>query len=53
MKTPLTPEAYNQLKWTKEIDERNRPLSDAELDDLFPKDGYKVGTPCRGVGIPS
>uniref|UniRef100_A0A7S1IV74 TOG domain-containing protein n=1 Tax=Eutreptiella gymnastica TaxID=73025 RepID=A0A7S1IV74_9EUGL len=48
MKTPLTPEAYNQLKWTKEIDERNRPLSDQELDDLFPKDGYKVLEPPAG-----
>jgi len=48
LKTPLTPEAYNQLKWTKEIDERNRPLSDAELDDLFPKEGYKVMDPPAG-----
>eukprot|EP00668_Euglena_longa_P012264 GGOE01014702.1.p1 GENE.GGOE01014702.1~~GGOE01014702.1.p1 ORF type:complete len:1405 (+),score=511.95 GGOE01014702.1:33-4247(+) len=48
LKTPLTPEAYNQLKWTKEIDERNRPLSDAELDDLFPKEGYKIMEPPPG-----
>jgi len=29
-------------RWEREIDERNRYLSDEELDSLFPKEGYKV-----------
>lgn len=37
----MTPEQLQAYRWEKEIDERNRPLSDEELDSLFPP-GYKV-----------
>lgn len=38
----MTPEQVQAWRWEKELDERNRPLSDEELDALFPQDGYKV-----------
>ena len=38
----MTPEQMQAYRWEREIDERNRPLSDEELDTMFPKDGYKV-----------
>lgn len=41
----LTPEASQALRWEAEMDARNRPLSDAELDALFPPTGYKVLKP--------
>ena len=37
----MTPEQIQAYRWEKEIDERNRPLSDEELDTLFPI-GYKI-----------
>ena len=39
----MTPEQMQSWRWEKEMDDRNRPLSDDELDALFPQDGYKVG----------
>ena len=38
----MTPEQMQAYRWEREIDERNRYLSDEELDSLFPKEGYKV-----------
>ena len=32
----MTPEAYQQMKLEREIEERNRPLTDEELDALLP-----------------
>lgn len=43
----MTPEQLQTYRWEKEIDERNRPLSDEELDALFPP-GYKVLPPPTG-----
>lgn len=43
----MTPEQLQAFRWEKEIDERNRPLSDDELDSLFPP-GYKVLPPPTG-----
>jgi len=40
-RVPMTPEQAAIYKWEKEIDDRNRPLSDEELDALIPP-GYKV-----------
>lgn len=40
--TSLTPERLQMLRWEKEIDERNRPLSDEDLDQLLPIEGYEV-----------
>jgi splicing factor 3B subunit 1 len=50
MMTPLasnfnmTPEIMQQMRWEAEVDERNRYLTDAELDALFPP-GYKILEP--------
>jgi len=43
----MTPEQLQAYRWEREIDERNRPLSDDELDAMFPA-GYKVLTPPAG-----
>lgn len=32
----MTPEAYQAMKLEREIEERNRPLSDEELDAMLP-----------------
>ena len=40
----MTPEQMQSWRWERELDERNRPLSDEELDALFPQDGYKVSS---------
>ncbi|KAI9099335.1 armadillo-type protein [Phlyctochytrium arcticum] len=45
MNVPMTPEAVNALRWEKEIDYRNRYLSDEELDAMFPSEGYKILEP--------
>ncbi|KAF9917452.1 Splicing factor 3B subunit 1 [Lobosporangium transversale] len=42
---PMTPEAMNAQRWEHEIDMRNRPLSDEELDAMFPTTGYKILEP--------
>ncbi|KAJ3036719.1 Splicing factor 3B subunit 1 [Rhizophlyctis rosea] len=42
---PMTPEAMNAIRWEKEIDQRNRPLTDEELDAMFPTTGYKILEP--------
>lgn len=38
----MTPEQMQAYRWEKEIDERNRPLTDDELDALMPFEGYQV-----------
>eukprot|EP01035_Chromulina_nebulosa_P016953 gene16953-22445_t len=38
----MTPEVAQQMRWEAEVDERNRPLSDEELDSLLPTTGYKI-----------
>ena len=38
----MTPEQMQAWRWERELDERNRPLTDEELDALFPQEGYKV-----------
>ena len=35
----------SQIRWEKEMDERNRPLSDEELDAMFPSEGYIILEP--------
>ena len=44
----MTPEQLQAYTWQREIDERNRPLSDEELEALFPE-GYKVLQPPAGT----
>ncbi|RWS29989.1 splicing factor 3B subunit 1-like isoform X1 [Leptotrombidium deliense] len=43
----MTPEQMQAYRWEREIDERNRPISEEELDTLFPP-GYKVLPPPAG-----
>lgn len=45
----MTPEQRQVFRWEREIDERNRPLTDDELDAIMPKDGYKVVTLNRSL----
>ncbi|EEY69696.1 splicing factor 3B subunit 1 [Phytophthora infestans T30-4] len=45
MSGALTPELAQRLRWEREIEERNRPLADEELDALFPATGYKILDP--------
>ncbi|KAJ7543289.1 hypothetical protein O6H91_09G031900 [Diphasiastrum complanatum] len=45
LRGPLTPEQYNLYRWEKDIEERNRPLSDEELDAIFPQEGYVILDP--------
>ncbi|KAL1246366.1 Splicing factor 3B subunit [Trichinella spiralis] len=45
--TAMTPEQLQAFRWEREIDERNRPLSDDELEALFPP-GYKILPPPVG-----
>ena len=42
---PVTPEMAQRMRWEREMNERNRPLSDAELDMMFPANGYKILDP--------
>ena len=44
---PMTPEQMQAQRWEREIDERNRPFSDDELEQLFPA-GYKILPPPDG-----
>ncbi|CAC5379737.1 splicing factor 3B subunit 1-like isoform X1 [Mytilus californianus] len=43
----MTPEQLQAFTWQREIDERNRPLGDDELDSILPP-GYKVLQPPAG-----
>ncbi|KAF3435049.1 hypothetical protein FNV43_RR22136 [Rhamnella rubrinervis] len=45
LRGPMTPEQYNLMRWEKDIEERNRPLTDEELDAMFPQEGYKILEP--------
>ena len=38
----LTPDKIQTLRLERELDERNRPLTDEELDQLLPSQGYEV-----------
>ncbi|GJM93641.1 hypothetical protein PR202_ga10215 [Eleusine coracana subsp. coracana] len=42
---PITPEQYNLMRWERDIEERNRPLTDEELDAMLPLEGYKILEP--------
>lgn len=41
----LSADQYMNLKVEKEMFDRNRPLTDDELDALMPREGYKVVPP--------
>jgi len=42
---PMTPELFQNIRIQKELDARNRPLTDEELDEMLPKDGYIIMKP--------
>ncbi|OAJ44023.1 hypothetical protein BDV3_002615 [Batrachochytrium dendrobatidis] len=39
---PMTPEAMNSMRWEKEIEQRNRYLTDEDIDAILPTEGYVV-----------
>ena len=41
----MTPEQFNANRWERDIEQRNRPWTDEELDALLPSDGYTVLQP--------
>ena len=41
----LTPNKLQMLRWERELDERNRPYTDAELDQLLYQKGYEIVKP--------
>lgn len=47
MATPsqMTPDQIMLARLQQDVDERNRPLTDEELDELMPKEGYEILTP--------
>jgi len=38
----ITVEMAHQMRWEAEVDERNRYMTDEELDAMFPETGYKI-----------
>ncbi|KAL8139367.1 hypothetical protein V2J09_005388 [Rumex salicifolius] len=45
MRGAMTPEQYNLMRWERDIEDRNKPLTDEELDSMFPMEGYKILDP--------
>ena len=41
----ITPKNLQMLRLSKELQERNKHLTDAELDELLPNEGYEIVTP--------
>jgi splicing factor 3B subunit 1 len=41
----MTPERLRMLRWEKEVQDRNRPLTDDELNQILPSNGYEIITP--------
>eukprot|EP00753_Platysulcus_tardus_P007812 PLAT15498.2.p1 GENE.PLAT15498.2~~PLAT15498.2.p1 ORF type:complete len:1244 (-),score=643.27 PLAT15498.2:82-3477(-) len=51
MATPgagMTPEMASRMRWESELNDRNRWMSDEELDALFPEVGYVILQPPAG-----
>uniref|UniRef100_J3LCV6 Splicing factor 3B subunit 1 domain-containing protein n=1 Tax=Oryza brachyantha TaxID=4533 RepID=J3LCV6_ORYBR len=42
---PATPEQYQLLRRERDIEERNTPLADDQLDTILPQQGYKILQP--------
>eukprot|EP01094_Clydonella_sp_ATCC50884_P021871 TRINITY_DN4905_c3_g1_i3.p1 TRINITY_DN4905_c3_g1~~TRINITY_DN4905_c3_g1_i3.p1 ORF type:complete len:1207 (+),score=442.14 TRINITY_DN4905_c3_g1_i3:256-3876(+) len=49
---PMSAEEVHARRWEKEIDERNRYMTDEELDAIFPADGYVILDPPEGYEPP-
>uniref|UniRef100_A0A0G4FKP9 Uncharacterized protein n=1 Tax=Chromera velia CCMP2878 TaxID=1169474 RepID=A0A0G4FKP9_9ALVE len=43
--TPMTPAAMKEAAITRDVDARNLPMTDAELDAILPKEGYEIVQP--------
>lgn len=41
----MTPEQFAQVRLAQDIDERNKPWTDDELDSVLPSEGYVILTP--------
>lgn len=41
----MTPDQRQRVRWEQDMDERNRPLSDEELDMMIPSEGYTILEP--------
>ena len=41
----MDPAQVQAMRWERELDDRNRPLTDEELDAMFPQEGYIVLEP--------
>ena len=41
----MTPELQMAMRWERDFTERNRPLTDDELDSMMPSEGYKIVEP--------
>lgn len=41
----MTPDQRQRFRWERDLDERNRPLTDEDLDVMLPTEGYKVLEP--------
>jgi splicing factor 3B subunit 1 len=41
----MTPEIRSAMRWATEVEEKNRPCTDAELDELLPAEGYIILDP--------
>ena len=42
MQMQLSAEQWQTQRWEREVEQRNRALSDEELDSMMPVEGYKV-----------
>lgn len=48
MQMQLSAEQFQTQRWEREVEQRNRALSDEELDSMMPVEGYKVLEPPPG-----
>lgn len=39
---------FQTMRWEREIEERNRELTDEDLDAMLPSEGYKILEPPAG-----
>eukprot|EP00043_Microstomoeca_roanoka_P029878 m.23659 g.23659 ORF g.23659 m.23659 type:complete len:1213 (-) comp9535_c0_seq1:171-3809(-) len=41
----MTPDQVQRMRWERDLDERNRPLTDEDLDMMMPSEGFKILEP--------
>jgi len=49
----MTPDAINAMRIQQDLDERNRPWTDAEIDEMLPAAGYKILEPPANYKAPA